>query len=139
MARVPIFEPERLYQERLKLSVRRRTWKERKGRNIACKTAVFSTVDRFLRTSLNLRGTPCLAMVPNRRRQACLGSFLSQRFALKRPAIRKAFARNGTYRAGEKKRTEVFAMSYTMKVSAFLYLLIMCIIAVGLSGMQFPH
>ena len=30
-------------------------------------------------------------------------------------------------------------MSYTMKVSAFLYLLIMCIIAVGLSGMQFPH
>src|ERR1700687_822361 len=103
MARVPIFEPERLYQERLKLSVRRRTWKGRKGRKLLAKRPFFSTVDRFLRTSLNLRGTPCLAMAPNRRRQACLGSFLSQRFALKRPAIRKAFARNGTYRGGQEK------------------------------------
>ena len=30
-------------------------------------------------------------------------------------------------------------MSYTMKVSAFLYLLIMCIIAVGRSDTLFPH
>jgi hypothetical protein len=78
------------------------------GSNIARETAVFMAVGRFRRTSLNLRGTACLAMVPNRRRQACSGSFLSQRFALKRPAVLKASARNGPYHAAEEKAKRSF-------------------------------
>ena len=41
MARVFIFGPERFYKERLKLSVRCRTWKVRKRLNIACESAIF--------------------------------------------------------------------------------------------------
>src|SRR3977135_4407568 len=108
MARVPIFGPERLCQECLKLSGTRRTWKGRKGRNMTGETAVSATVGRFWRTSLNLSGTPCLAMVPYRRRQACAGSFLSQRFASKRRAVLKASARNGAYRVAEEKAKRSF-------------------------------
>jgi len=89
--------------------------------------------------SLKLSRTRSLAMVLKQRRRSRLGSFLSQRIALKRPAVLKAFARNRAYRAREEEANGVFAMSYTMKVSAFLYLVIMYIIVAGRSGILYPH
>jgi hypothetical protein len=78
------------------------------GSKYGGETAAFAMVGRFWRTSLNLSGTPCLAMVPYRRRQACVGSFLSQRFASKRRAVLKASARNRAYRGAEEKAKRSF-------------------------------
>jgi len=51
--------------------------------------------------------------------------------------IVKIFPMSGQYRAGARGSERVFAMSYTMKVSLFLFVVIMTIIAAWREGVQF--
>jgi len=74
-----------------------------------------------------------------------LGSFLSRR----RPSFVTAdFIKTGPHSQSDCKKAalkctrvnalRIFAMTYTMKMSLFLYLVIMTVIAAGRSGFLFP-